>query len=166
MALVVAGRVECELADELAVLGDHADLEVRHQEQDSLPSMGPPQPDVVQSAVVAERHPSDLVDPVLADPEVGGEDQPRPMGGGLGPGLKGLLGGALSQRPVGPAGEGPSITDVTSPASSASLPDQRAQGSRRHLGGKASGVGCDLPHRGSLRHRNPFHSAHVVLIEP
>src|SRR5688500_7151452 len=45
LSLVVASRVEGELPDQLAVLGEHADVEVVDQQQHAFTGTGPPDPD-------------------------------------------------------------------------------------------------------------------------
>jgi hypothetical protein len=102
--LVVAGRVEGELADELAGGGvDDAYLEVVDEHQDAGSGVGPADADVVEAAVVAEGEFAVGVDAVGADAVVvvGGLGG----GGGFGPGrVDGGRGGPVGQGAVRPGG--------------------------------------------------------------
>jgi len=69
--LVVAVGVEGELADELAVEVDDADVAVGDEQLDRLVFVGSADADVAEAAVVAQRDAACFVDLVLADPEVG-----------------------------------------------------------------------------------------------
>ncbi len=69
--LVIAGRVEGQLAEKGAVLAEDADLFVGHQNVDTQPDVGSAHADVVETAEVAQGDPAALVDAVVADPEVG-----------------------------------------------------------------------------------------------
>src|SRR6185437_7130033 len=102
--LVVPGRVEGELAQELAGAGvDDADVQVLDQEQDAGSGVGAAGADVVEPAVVAEGNEPGGVDAVGADTVVG-------VGGpvaGAGLGAAGVgsgRGSAARQRPVRPLG--------------------------------------------------------------
>jgi hypothetical protein len=97
--LVVPGGVEGEFAEEFAVSGEDADVQVVDQDGDLGAGHSPAQPDVVQPAVVPDGDGAAVVDGVGADPVVGlnlwpGRD-------GLGAGRVGLGGCAPLQRPVG-----------------------------------------------------------------
>src|SRR5438105_12799745 len=70
--LVVASRVEGQLADEEAVLVDHADVVVGNEEGYALPFVGLADRDVSKAAEIAEGDPTFGVDAVLPDPEVDG----------------------------------------------------------------------------------------------
>ena len=66
--MVVAGGVEDELAEDLAGGGvDDGDVEVLDEESDVGSGVGSSDADVVESAVVAQRHGADAVDLVGAD---------------------------------------------------------------------------------------------------
>ncbi len=67
--LVVTRRVQGELPDQLAVLGDHPDLKAVDQDEDPRPDQPATEPDVVQLRVVADRHHPGDVDLVPPDPE-------------------------------------------------------------------------------------------------
>ena len=69
--LVVAAGVEREVADELAVLVDHADVLVGDEEFDWTAFVGSAEADVVELAHVADADLAVGVDLVLAHPEVG-----------------------------------------------------------------------------------------------
>ncbi|MGH9168714.1 MAG: hypothetical protein ACRD02_12905, partial [Acidimicrobiia bacterium] len=73
--LVVAGRVERQLTEQLAFLGEDPDFQIGHQDEDPDSGMPAPQPDVVQPAVVAQGDRPTAVDLVLADPVVAGNDE-------------------------------------------------------------------------------------------
>src|SRR5205085_2716148 len=70
--LVVASRVEGQLADEEAVLVDHADVVVGNEEGYALPFVGLADRDVSKAAEIAEGDPTFGVDAVPPDPEVDG----------------------------------------------------------------------------------------------
>src|SRR5205085_1070369 len=70
LALVVAARVERQLADEVAGLIQHPDVQVVDQDQDASSGVAPTEPDVVQLAVVAQGDDAAGVHPVLADAPV------------------------------------------------------------------------------------------------
>jgi hypothetical protein len=70
--LVVASRVEGQLADEEAVLVDHSDVVVGNEEGYALPFVGLADGDVSKAAEIAQGHPTLGVDAVPADPEVDG----------------------------------------------------------------------------------------------
>jgi hypothetical protein len=70
--LVVAGWVERELADELPLEVDDADVLVGDEELDWPAFVGSSEADFVDLAVVAQADLAGLVDLVLAHPEVGG----------------------------------------------------------------------------------------------
>ena len=73
VGLVVPTRVQDQLADQLAVLREHAHPQTVDERQDPGAREPPSEPDVVQPRVVTKRdHPGD-VDLVPADPEVGGD---------------------------------------------------------------------------------------------
>ena len=69
--LVGAARIERELTDELALQVDHADPLVGDQELHGTALVGPADADFVEAAVVAQADLAGLVDPVLAQAEVG-----------------------------------------------------------------------------------------------
>ncbi len=72
LRLVVDGRVESELAQELAGDGvDDADLEVGGEQDDVGSGVGSADADVVQPPVMAQGDDAGVVDPVVADPGVG-----------------------------------------------------------------------------------------------
>jgi hypothetical protein len=72
VALVVAGGVEGEVAEEFAGGGvDDADVEVVDEEDDGGLGVGSADADVVEAAVVAEGDGAGLVDAVVADAVVG-----------------------------------------------------------------------------------------------
>ncbi len=101
--LVIPGRVEGEFADQLAgVAADDADVQVVNQEGDPGAGMGGAEPDVVESAVVAQGDGAAGIDGVVADPVVGGDLDTG--GDGFGSGRVCLGRGAPCQRPVGPDG--------------------------------------------------------------
>jgi len=75
--LVGAAWVERELAEELAVEVDDADVSVGDEELDWLAFVGSADPDFVEAAEVTEADLAGGVDLVLADPEVGVWGQAR-----------------------------------------------------------------------------------------
>jgi hypothetical protein len=100
--LVVAGRVDGELAEEFAGGGvDDADVQVLDEQQDAGSGVGPADADVVQTAVDAQGDASAGVEPVGADAVVG---VGGPVAwGGFGPGgVGGGRGGAVGQGAVRP----------------------------------------------------------------
>ena len=99
--LVVAGGVEFELAEECAVLGDDADVEVGGEDEHVGAVVRVADADVVQAAVVAQGHAA-AVDDVAADAAVR-LGQPA-GGGGAGPGVPCLGRRAATERAVGPLG--------------------------------------------------------------
>ena len=66
--LIILGRVEGEVANQLAVFGDDANVEIGHQNDDSLFSIAPSETDVVKCASVAARHTAGVVDAIVTDP--------------------------------------------------------------------------------------------------
>ena len=88
--LVVAGGVEGELAYELTVEVDHADVLVCDQELDRAAFVGSAEPDVVELARVAHADLAVGVDFVLAYSEVRGETRISIGGFGLDAGAVGL----------------------------------------------------------------------------
>jgi hypothetical protein len=81
--LVVAGGVEGELADEVAVLGEDADVEVVGEDQDPVAGVASAEADVVEAAVVAQGDRAVVADAVVADPVVA-VDEGGAGGDGLG----------------------------------------------------------------------------------
>src|SRR5687767_4856914 len=87
--LVVAGRVEGELAEEFTGGGvDDADVEVVDEHQDWRAGVGAADADVVEAAVVAEGDAAGGVDAVVA----------------FAPGVAGLAGGGFGESGVGGVG--------------------------------------------------------------
>ena len=69
--LVVAGRVEGQLAEQFAGFPvDDVDLEVGDQQGDPSAGQQPAEADVVESAVVAQGDAAGVVDGIVADPVV------------------------------------------------------------------------------------------------
>jgi hypothetical protein len=97
--LVVAGGVEGEVADEFAVFGEDADVEVVGQDQHALAGVSSAEADVVESAVVAQRDGAAVADAVLADPVVAVGDGDA-GGGCFGAGLERVERGATAQGPL------------------------------------------------------------------
>jgi hypothetical protein len=101
--LVVAGGVEDEFSDQFAgVAVDDADVQVVDQEGDSGSGACGAEADVVQPAVVAQGDAAALVDAVVSNAAVGGDEGAG--GGGLGTRGVGLPGSPASDGPgvVGP----------------------------------------------------------------
>jgi hypothetical protein len=98
--LVVAGGVERELADQLAVEVDHANLLVDDQQLDRTALVGPSEADFGEPAHVAQADLARLVDLVLADAEVA--FAALADGLGLHAGAVGLQWRSSVQRAVGP----------------------------------------------------------------
>ena len=72
MGLVVAGRVEGELAEEFSGGGvDGADVEVLNEDDDVGSGVGSADADVVEPSVVPEGDDAGVVDAVVADAGVG-----------------------------------------------------------------------------------------------
>ena len=91
--LVVPCRIEGQLAEELAVLAEDADVGVGDEEADGGALVGAPHADVVQAAEVAQRDAAGLVYAGLSDAEV-----PR---GGRGLGMR-LEAGVVATSGVRP----------------------------------------------------------------
>ena len=70
MALIVACRVEREVAQQLAVGAEHADVAVSDEHDHIATSVAGAHADVVELGVVAEGDGAGLVDAIVADPEV------------------------------------------------------------------------------------------------
>ena len=99
--LVVAGWIQCEVAQQFAVDGDDADVAVGDEDQYAGVVVRPAGADVVQAAVVAQGDTS-VVDDVAAHPVVG---CCQVVGGrGAGSGVPGLGWGRPVQRAVRPVG--------------------------------------------------------------
>ena len=98
--LVVAGGIECEVAEEFAGGGVHdADVEVIDEDDDGGSGVGSSDADVVEAAVVAQGDGAAAVDDVLSDSPVGVFECGR---AGFGAGVVDDGGsGALRERPVG-----------------------------------------------------------------
>lgn len=71
LRLVVLVGVEGELAEQVAGLGEDSDVEVVGEDEDAVPGVAAPEPDVVQPAVVAQGDRAAAAHAVLADPERG-----------------------------------------------------------------------------------------------
>src|SRR5580704_8034654 len=97
--LIVASRVEYELADERSVLTDHADVLVGDQEMDAQPAVVGTETDVVQPAQVAEGDDPCLVDAVVADPVMG--ERFGDIGSGLDAGVESVEGCVAVEGAVG-----------------------------------------------------------------
>jgi hypothetical protein len=69
--LVVLGRVELEFSQELAVVGEDADVAILDQDQDVGAGVASADADVVEPAVVAQGEHAAGVDLVVADAVVG-----------------------------------------------------------------------------------------------
>jgi hypothetical protein len=69
--LVVLGRVELEFSQELAVVGEDADVAILDQDQDVDAGVASADADVVEPAVVAQGEHAAGVDLVVADAVVG-----------------------------------------------------------------------------------------------
>jgi hypothetical protein len=95
--LVVAARIEPQCPKQLAVLGEDPHVQIGHQGQDPHPGVAPAQPDVMQTAVVAQGDAPVAVDPVSAHPAVGGDDRPGPGRSALGRATKAAAG---VRRPI------------------------------------------------------------------
>jgi hypothetical protein len=69
--LVVPGGVEVEVAEDLAVWGCDADVDVLDEDEDGLVGVAAADPDVVETAVVPQGELAVGVDGVVADPPAG-----------------------------------------------------------------------------------------------
>jgi hypothetical protein len=69
--LVVLGRVELEFSQELAVVGEDADVAILDQDQDVGAGVASADADVVEPAVVSQGEDAAGVDLVVADAVVG-----------------------------------------------------------------------------------------------
>ena len=97
--LVVPARIEGELAQQLAVLGQDANVAVGYEHHHPGTPVGPSKADVVQPAVVAKGdHPAG-VDAIPPDPVVAGEGLPTAGGSSLGPGGEGRRRGSVAPPP-------------------------------------------------------------------
>lgn len=65
--LVVLARIESEVANEFAVFGDDANVEIGHQDDDSLSPIAPTETDVVECAPVAQGRAAGVVDVVVTN---------------------------------------------------------------------------------------------------
>ena len=83
MSLVVDRRVELEVSDHDAVLVDHADVEVGHEDQHPLAPVLSSDPDMVELGSIAQGENTGLVDAVPAHFGVGQERLPADLDGGL-----------------------------------------------------------------------------------
>jgi hypothetical protein len=101
--LVVLGRVELQLSEEFAVVGEDADVELVDQDEDVGAGVAAADADVVEPAVVAQGEHAAGVELVVAD-AVLGVVQGQAGRDGLGPGLVGLDRGAPAEGAVGPLG--------------------------------------------------------------
>ena len=95
LALVVAGGVEGELADEFAVFVEDADVEVVGEHEDAGSACGASEADVVELAVVAQGDDAAGVDAVVSDPVVPVGDR---LAGGVGSGSGGECFGGVRRR--------------------------------------------------------------------
>jgi hypothetical protein len=81
--LVVAARVERELAEELALDREHAYVAIGDEQEHTLAFVHASETDVVEPAAIAKRDGAAGVDPVVADPVVAGEGVAVVLGLGL-----------------------------------------------------------------------------------
>ena len=97
--LVVAGWVDDQSAEELAILGHDADLSASHEDVDEFVPMSGSNAEVPKPAAVAQRDRAGLVDAVVTDAVLDGSE--LSSGSGLDPRGKGLGGGAPIEGAVG-----------------------------------------------------------------
>ena len=97
--LVVAGGVDGQGAEELAVLGHDADLSAGHEDQDGFVAVSGSDADVSEAAAIAQGDGAGLVDTVMTDPVLDGSG--LSSGPGLDPRRKGLPRGAPIKGTVG-----------------------------------------------------------------
>jgi len=107
--LVVAGRVQGELAKQGSLLGEDAHVEVFDQDDDLGAGVPAADADVVELAAVAEGDRAAAVDCVVAYPAVCRQLDARALGGGLDPGGSGRA--VATMRKVG-GKSGPSSRGV------------------------------------------------------
>jgi hypothetical protein len=81
--LVVLGRVELELSEEFAVVGEDPDVAIVDQDEDVGAGVAAADADVVEPAVVSQGEDAAGVDLVVADAGVG-SSRGRPVGTALG----------------------------------------------------------------------------------
>ena len=97
--MVVAGGVELEFVDGLAVGAGDADVEVLDEHEDFGAGVTAAEADVVESAPVTERELAEAVDDVMADSVVGVVEALEPRRG-LGPGVVGTTGCSSAESSV------------------------------------------------------------------
>ena len=73
LRLVVAARIQGELAEKFSVLADNTDVEIGHEDDDAFAFVRATDPDVMQPAVVADRDHTACVDAITSDAEVTSE---------------------------------------------------------------------------------------------
>ena len=90
--------------EEFPVFGEDPDVEVGDEDEDSGAAVAFTDPDVVESAVVAEGDSACFVDAVFSDSEVGGDDEAWAGWSGWGSVVEGFEGGASAEGAVGADG--------------------------------------------------------------
>jgi len=97
--LVVAGWVDGQSAEELALLSHDPDLSASHEDVDGFVPVRGSDADVSEPAAVAQGDRAGLVDVVVTDAVLDGSE--LSSGSGLDPGGEGLDGGAPIEGAVG-----------------------------------------------------------------
>jgi hypothetical protein len=97
--LVVAGWVDGQSAEELALLGHDPYLSASHEDVDGFVPMSGSNADVAKPAAVAQRDRAGLVDAVVTDAVLDGSE--LSSGSGLNPSGEGLGGGSPIEGAVG-----------------------------------------------------------------